>query len=119
MTAEEEMLSSVPARIDRVCGLEARLLLCVLLLCMAASDEWLLCGVSGDGGGGSSVASAGMAGVAPLRRQRGWWGRLLCGVSGDGGGGSSNGDERRRRGLDRDFAVWGRREEGRAVYRGI
>jgi hypothetical protein len=83
MAAEEEMLSSVPA----VCGLEARLLLCALLLCTAASDEQLLCGVSGDGGGGSSVASAGMAGAAPLQRQRGW---LLCG------------DERRRRGLDRD-----------------
>jgi hypothetical protein len=80
MAAEEEMLSSVPA----VCGLEARLLLCALLLCTAASDEQLLCGVSGDGGSGSSVASAGMA---PLQRQRGW---LLCG------------DERRRRGLDRD-----------------
>jgi hypothetical protein len=59
------MLSSVPV----MCGLEARLLLCGLLLCTAASDERLLCGVSGDGEGGSSVVSAGMPGAAPLRRR--------------------------------------------------
>jgi hypothetical protein len=87
------MLSSVPA----VCGLARAAPL-------RRQRGWrgrLLCGVSGDGRGGSSAASAGMAGAAPLRRQRRWRGRLLCG------------DERRRRGLDRDFAAAVRREERR------
>jgi hypothetical protein len=87
------MLSSVLVRIDRVCGLEARLLLYVLLLC-TTSDQRLLCG---DGGGSSSAASVGLLLWPPQMATSG--STVTQAMSGE------------EEGLDRDFAIWGRREE--------